>query len=172
MRLFVAALALFAAADEAAWRARQAEVLDLAELLGRSHHLRRICASNVDKEVFRERMAKLIELERGADRDALITRFNAGFAEARRGHRECDGAARRARRDAALRGDALVASVARGLAEPPAGVLTVAGDARLQAILAAGAAPAEGEAAIIPVGLGEESDNASDDGSEQLPPQE
>ncbi|MEO1311178.1 MAG: TIGR02301 family protein, partial [Pseudomonadota bacterium] len=127
---------------------RQAALDELAGLLGRSHHLRRICAADVDKDIFRERMAKMLELERTPDRDAYIRAFNTGYRDAGRAHRECDGDARRARAAAGERGGRLIALIARGLAEGDLDS-TIAANPKLQAILAAGAEPPEDAAPAV-----------------------
>lgn len=93
----------------------QARLADLAEALGRAHALHRLCAGPEDAR-WRAPMQRLLALERPtpALRDRLVTRFNAGFAEAGARHHACDDGSRAALAEAAARGRDL----ARGFAPP------------------------------------------------------
>ena len=144
LALVAAALLAAQSADE-----RHPQLEALARTLGEAHQLRRICEPDDEPDLFRARMARLIELEKTSEGDPLIRAFNAGFDEARRRHRDCDGAARRARREVADRGEALVIAVADGLAQPPAG-LAFAENERVSAMLAAAQEGEDGAIAEAP----------------------
>lgn len=91
-------------------------LLDLAFTLGESHALRQVCEGAGD-QYWRSRMMRLTDVEK-ADQafDAqLRDKFNTGFAAQQGQFPECDAASRQAERQAARKGQALSARLARSM---------------------------------------------------------
>ncbi|MEM8986889.1 MAG: TIGR02301 family protein [Pseudomonadota bacterium] len=86
-----------ASADYAAYKARQETLVRLAGLLGQTHHVRSLCVAE-ENEVWRRRMAKLLDLEDPPQkqRNAMVQAFNDGFYKARRAHAACTEDTRKA----------------------------------------------------------------------------
>ena len=96
--------------------AERQNLLDLAFTLGESHALRQVCEGAGD-QYWRSRMMRLTEVEK-ADQafDAqLRDKFNTGFAARQGQFPECDAASRQAERQAARKGQALSARLARSM---------------------------------------------------------
>jgi len=92
----------------------------MARVLGESHALRQTCAGPED-QFWRERMLRLLEVERpGATVEReLKDAFNAGYADRQRAFEICDARTRDAESATAARGRALAAAL-KGSAGPPA----------------------------------------------------
>lgn len=108
MRLLLALLVLGAAGPVAAQQrspAIRGTLTELARTLGQAHALRVRCDGE-GEQVWRARMARLVEVERPdvAFRDQLFDSFNTGFLSAEAAHPACDGAARAKAADVAARG--------------------------------------------------------------------
>ena len=105
-------LASSAAAQDRAPAQRQ-QLLDLAYALGESHALRQACTP--DDQYWRERMRRLIEVERpdGAFAQRLADRFNTGFSVRQAQFPECTPAVRAEAAAAARRGRAAAAALSR-----------------------------------------------------------
>jgi uncharacterized protein (TIGR02301 family) len=96
--------------------AERQTLLDLAFTLGESHALRQVCEGAGD-QYWRARMMRLTEVET-ADQafDAqLRDRFNTGFAAGQGQFPECGEASLRAEQQAARKGQALAARLARSV---------------------------------------------------------
>ncbi len=94
----------------------QREILaDLAYVLGQAHALRTLCEGE-GEQVWRARMARMVELENPDDafREQLYDGFNTGFLGAQAAHTRCDARARAAVADVAARGRDLSRSLASG----------------------------------------------------------
>ena len=111
MRIALAALALAALAllalavparaqpeAAAAFEARQADLVALAERLGALHRLQQVCNPEEDPDRFREDLMAIIPLEvpRASTRTEMIDAFNAGYRDATSAHVICGREARRA----------------------------------------------------------------------------
>jgi len=72
----------------------QTKLLRLSEILGAVHHLREVCGAN-EGPLWRNKMIGLLEITRvsGRQREALVSRFNAGFYKAGRNFPVCTGKA-------------------------------------------------------------------------------
>ena len=99
MRLLPAVLAAcllagIASAQERSPAARET-LVDLAYTLGQAHALRVRC-EGPSEQVWRARMARLVELEKPdeAFRDQLLEGFNTGYLSAGAAHLRCDEEAR------------------------------------------------------------------------------
>jgi len=88
---------------------------DLAYVLGQAHALRTLCDGS-EEQVWRARMARMVELESPDDafREQLYDAFNTGYLSAQAAHTRCDGRARGAMTDVAVRGRDLSATLASG----------------------------------------------------------
>ncbi|MEL7027867.1 MAG: TIGR02301 family protein [Pseudomonadota bacterium] len=86
---------LASAQEPAAPAGRGEQLTRLADILGRVHHLRGHCARG-ESEIWRNRMQRLVELERmgGKARKALIDTFNAAFYDSRARFPDCSPSAR------------------------------------------------------------------------------
>jgi uncharacterized protein (TIGR02301 family) len=96
--------------------AERQKLLDLAFTIGESHALRQVCEGAGD-QYWRSRMVRLTEVEK-ADQafDAqLRDRFNTGFAARQGQFTQCDDASRQAEQQAARKGQALAAKLARSM---------------------------------------------------------
>lgn len=96
--------------------AERQTLLDLAFTLGESHALRQVC-EGVGDQYWRARMMRLTDVEK-ADQafDAqLRDRFNTGFAAGQGQFPECGEASLRAEQQAARKGQALAAKLARSM---------------------------------------------------------
>jgi len=89
------------------------QLLDLAYALGESHALRQACEP--DDQYWRERMRRLIEVERpdAVFAQRLADRFNTGFTVRETQFPECTPAVRAEAAAAARRGRAAAAALAR-----------------------------------------------------------
>ena len=94
---------------------RQA-LLDLAFTLGESHALRQVCEGAGD-QYWRARMMRLTDVEQadGAFDAQLRDKFNTGFAARQGQFPECGEASLRAEQQAARKGQALAAKLARSM---------------------------------------------------------
>lgn len=113
----LAALALLIALPAAAETDKFGKgVQDLAEILGRVHYMRNLCAPGEDP-VWRDAMMELIRLEEPsrADRLEMTRRFNQGYHAARERFPECNAAARREMEELAAEGARLSSRLARDL---------------------------------------------------------
>ena len=86
---------------------------DLAFELGRAHALRQLCEGRSDG-LWRGKMSDLLKAEQaaGARRQALVLRFNAGFADAKTAFPTCGEASAKALRESVARGAALAHALA------------------------------------------------------------
>ncbi|HTI66987.1 MAG TPA: TIGR02301 family protein [Caulobacteraceae bacterium] len=91
---------------------RQA-LVDLAYVLGEAHALRQVC-SGLDDQAWRERMNRMMELEKPDDglSRRLVDAFNAGFMTRHAEHPACDPGVAEAERATAQRGQALAGRLA------------------------------------------------------------
>ena len=85
--------------------AARVSLADLAYTLGQAHALRTLCEGEGD-QVWRARMARLIELERPdeAFREQLFEGFNTGYVSTGAAHQRCDDRARAEAARVAARG--------------------------------------------------------------------
>ena len=120
------ALALAAAPPAAAAAgerspAERSRLADLARTLGEAHALRLVCGNEGDM-TWRNRMARLIELEAPDDRfaDRLRESFNIGFLDGQAAWPQCGAEAREAVRRTAARGRDLAQSFSPGRMETAA----------------------------------------------------
>ena len=100
-----AALLALPAHAQARSPAVRVSLADLAYVLGQAHALRTRCDGEGD-QVWRARMARLVELERPdrAFRDQLFEGFNAGYLTANAAHPRCDARAQAEAARVAARG--------------------------------------------------------------------
>lgn len=118
----LAAAALPAAAQERTAAERQT-LVELAYVLGEAHALRVACEGR-SNQAWRNRMARVIELEAAEDalKRRLMDRFNTGYLAQSASHTACTDAAKNERRRVAARGREL----SLGLAQSQAAVEPVA----------------------------------------------
>lgn len=110
--IWAAPLLLAAALAGRAPEQRQT-LIDLAYVLGEAHALRQVCSGSTD-QTWRERMNRMMELERPEDglNRRMVDAFNAGFMTRQAEHPSCDSAAAEAERATARRGQALSETLA------------------------------------------------------------
>lgn len=101
-RLVAACLFLCAAltsapaqAEQERWHVWDQNLLQLSELIGGMHYLRRLCVDYRD-QLWRWRMLDVLEWENAAGdrREAIISRFNQGYNGTRQWHDRCSASAR------------------------------------------------------------------------------
>ncbi|MEM8784814.1 MAG: TIGR02301 family protein [Pseudomonadota bacterium] len=95
----------------------QAQMVELAEILGHLHHLRPLCVQRED-QVWRNQMTELIQLENPPRerRNEIIKQFNAGFEAAQSQYRSCNQAAQLRARALAQTGERLTANLVGNIA--------------------------------------------------------
>jgi uncharacterized protein (TIGR02301 family) len=116
------ALAVLIAAPQAApprSPVEQAQLVALAESLGRAHALHRLCTGAAD-DLWRSRMGRMLIVERPDPglRQRLVDGFNAGFGQGAQGLSACTPDARSALQDMELRAAIQARSLAHGGTAP------------------------------------------------------
>ena len=113
--LLLAAGAMPAQAQQYSGR-YQAELLQLAELLGGVHHLRRTCYP-AEEQTWRDAMIGLVSRQNPPSwlREQMISRFNAGFHREQSSYPACDDRSQRRSSQLAADGSRLARKMARAI---------------------------------------------------------
>lgn len=100
-------------AQDEGYKRRQSNLVALSTVFGRLHHLRRLCVSRREDQLWRDHMKQVIELEDPVSqtRAAMIDGFNAGFNSAQRNYDRCTRQVEELAAEEAIRGEAVAASL-------------------------------------------------------------
>ncbi len=94
---------------------RQAQLIEIASVLGRMHHLHQTCQpGDYLPDRFRDRMKELVTLEEPPQKtkDEMVAGFNQGFQSTKRRHKICDARAMEEMQRSALDGQVISAKLA------------------------------------------------------------